>query len=69
MDEKGEKLDIIQLKSFPRMKEGQGITNLKMENTGCPNKHGNAETNSKSSLLIISVVLLNFKGQHKVTSA
>ena len=42
---------------------------IHIQHTGCPNKHGNKETNSKSSLQRISVVLPNFNGQNKVTPA
>ena len=37
--------------------------------TRCPNKHGNSETNLKSSSQIISVLLPNFNGQNNVTPA
>ena len=37
--------------------------------TVCSNKHGNYKSNTKSSVLRISVRLPNFNGQDKVTSA
>ena len=37
--------------------------------TGCPRKHGNSVTNSISSLLLISIVIPNFKSHNIVMSA
>ena len=38
------------------------------EITGCPNKHGNSVTNSISSLLLISIVIPNFKSHNSIMS-
>ena len=37
--------------------------------TGCPKKHGNSVTNSISSLLLISIVIPNFKSHNIIMSA
>ena len=37
--------------------------------TGCPNKKGNSVTNSISSLLLISIVIPNFKNHNIIMSA
>jgi len=37
--------------------------------TGCPKKHGNSVTNSISSLLLISIVIPNFKNHNIIMSA
>ena len=36
--------------------------------TGCPNKHGNAVTNSISSLLCVSIVIPNFQSHNIIMS-
>ena len=36
---------------------------------GCPNKHGNLVTNSRSSLLRISIVIPDFKSHNIIMSA
>ena len=40
-----------------------------VSSTGCPKKHGNSVTNSKSSLLWISIVIPNFKSNNIIMSA
>ena len=44
-------------------------SNILILKEACPNKHGSQETNSKSSVLRVSVVLTNFNRQNKVKSA
>ena len=39
------------------------------ETTGCPNKHGNSGTHSRSSLLRISLVIPDFKSHNLIMSA
>ena len=38
-------------------------------NTGCPNKHGNSVTNSRSSLLRFSIVIPDFESHNIIMSA
>ena len=40
-----------------------------MQHTGCPKKHGNSVTNLISSLLLISIVIPNFKSNTIIMSA
>ena len=39
------------------------------QGTACPNKHGNSVTNSRSSLLRITIVIPDFKSNNIIMSA